>query len=90
MINTQNRVRYLKGINQNRKEFNMADNELDPNIKGMCTECKTVMQNSWMIKNTFSQSGLSPSCPYCGGVVAVVDMRNAEAAKAQMDRERGL
>ena len=68
----------------------MSDKELDPNIQGMCTECKSPMQQSWMANNSFAQQGLSPSCPYCGGVVAVIDIRNAKKAKLQMDRERGL
>ena len=69
----------------------MKISDLDPNIKGMCTECKSTMTTQWMAKNAFARAGHNPPCPYCGGVVAVVDMRQGpDRIKKNMDRERGL
>lgn len=65
--------------------------DLDPNIRGMCTECKTEHTTQWMARNVFAQSGTMPSCKYCGGTVAVIDARQGiDRIRNQMDQERGL
>ena len=65
--------------------------DLDPNVQGMCTECKSQIPTNKMAKSGFAQSGMNPPCPYCGGVVAVVDVRQGiRNIATKMDRERGL
>ena len=67
----------------------MSD-DLDHNVVGMCTECKTTIPTTTMARDPFAQAGQPPVCKVCGGVVAIIDITNQEAAKVQMDRGRGL
>jgi len=64
--------------------------ELDHNIVGMCTECKTTIPTTTMAKNIFASEGAPPVCKYCGGVVAVIDRRDEKSVKVQMDAARNL
>jgi hypothetical protein len=66
--------------------------KLDQNVKGMCTECKTEHSTQWMANNIFAKSGNNPSCKYCGGPVAVVDLNRmtVDSLRTHLDRERGL
>jgi transcription initiation factor IIE alpha subunit len=43
-----------------------------------------------MMNNAFANSGLSPSCPICGGVVAIMDSRRAKKDIDKSQRDRGI
>lgn len=58
-------------------------------LVGMCTECKTVQKDSYILRKGF---GFDAPCQYCKGVIAAVPQQHVSdpALKDQMDRERGL
>jgi hypothetical protein len=59
-------------------------------IHGFCTDCRNRMSDYWMLNNPFANSGLSPSCPICGGVVAIMDSRRAKKDIDKSQRDRGI
>jgi transcription initiation factor IIE alpha subunit len=59
-------------------------------IHGFCTDCRNRMSDNWMMNNAFANSGLSPSCPICGGVVAIMDSRRAKKDIDKSQRDRGI
>jgi hypothetical protein len=67
----------------------MSD-DLDHDIVGMCTECKTTIPTMTMARDPFAQAGQPSVCKVCGGVVAIMDIKDQKATKVQMDRGRGL
>ncbi len=62
-------------------------------LVGMCTECKTMQRDSYLIRKGF---GFDAPCQFCGGVIAAVPAQYAsnkedlEHIKDQMDEDRGL
>jgi len=59
-------------------------------IHGFCTDCRNKMSDNWMMNNPFANSGLAPSCPICGGVVAIMDSRRAKKDIDKAQRDRGI
>lgn len=64
--------------------------EDDDFIHGFCTDCRNRMSDQWMTRNPFAQGGKTPACPICGGVVAVMDSRNAKKQIDKSQRDRGI
>lgn len=59
----------------------------DPNVIGVCTECKSDQPPSYLYRNPF---GDEAPCKYCGGVIVVTYRDRREQTLHQKDRERGL
>ena len=66
-----------------------TEEEYDP-YHAFCTDCGKRFPDSWAEKNPFLQAGNSPSCPACGGVVAVMDERRAAKDIAKDQAGRGI
>ncbi len=67
----------------------MSDN-YDENIKGFCTECKSLQSDSYMNNNPFFQSGAPANCQFCGGVVRLIDQREKDTASQEADARRNI
>ena len=57
---------------------------------GVCTECHSDQPDQAMYRDPFAQSGGSPACRFCGGVVIITLIKDRERTLNQIDRERGL
>lgn len=62
----------------------------DEFVHGYCLDCGSPMSDKWMFNNVFAQAGAQPSCPRCGGVVAIMDSRKSEAQIREAKLKRGV